>query len=146
MRNLFLITALFCLGAALYHWRSRILGPLRRFDERNAARQREELLARVRWDAHYRETLKLAEEQVEPVMEYSAPDARTGIMRPRYVFMGEEFPSRVEAEEARSAAIAGRARSFYQDLDRQWLGPGPLQREHTPSQALPPPDVTPPRP
>ena len=146
MRNLFLIAALFCLGAALYHWRSRILGPLRRFDQRNAARQREELLARVRWDAHYRETLKLAEEQVEPVMEYSAPDARTGVMRPRYAFMSEEFFSRAEAEEARNAAIAGKARSFYQDLDRQWLGPGPQQRGATPAPALPPPDLRPPRP
>ena len=146
MRNLLLIGFLFCLAAALYRWRAAIIGALQRFDARNAARQREEMLARVQWDAHYRQTLKLADEQIEPITESAAPDPRTGVMRPRYVFLGEEFATREEAEEARLATVTNKARAFYQDMDMQWLGPGPDPREPTRATALPRPDVRPPRP
>ncbi len=51
--------------------------------------------------AHFRHTLKLAEEQVEEVGEIDAIDERLGTPVTRYVFEGELFATRDEAEAAR---------------------------------------------
>jgi hypothetical protein len=141
MQNLFWFLLIFFLGGIAYRRRASLLGALRRFDARNAARQREQLLQRVHPDAHYAETLRVADEEVEPVSEFQAPDARTGIMLPRYVFQGTQYATREEAVEARLAAIADKARAFYADLDGHWL-----QRRERPVAELPAPEkIRPPR-
>src|ERR1700704_6371695 len=71
--------ALILLAAALfYRFRESILMPLRRFEANNAARRGEEARALFDRYAHYRQTVQLAEEQVEEVTKLRAADARTG--------------------------------------------------------------------
>jgi hypothetical protein len=142
MQNLFWFLLLFFAAGIVYRRRVSLIGALRRFDARNAARQREQLLQRVHPDAHYAETLRVANEEIEQVTEVQAPDARTGIMLPRYLFGGVEYVSREDAEEARLLAVADKARAFYAELDAHWL-----QRRPRPVAELPAPDkVRPPRP
>ena len=99
----------------------RLLAPLKRFDARNRARRSEELQALFDGTAHYRQTMALAEEQVEAVEKIVMPDERTGENVTRYLFEGEQFASLRDAEAARMSAIAGKAREFYIDLDRTYL-------------------------
>ena len=122
MRDLVVLAVLFVLGAALYKYRARIVAVLRRFDERNARRRFEELRDRYDGTAHYKHTLRLAEEQVEEVTTVKVADERTGMPVTRYLFQGKQFVSRSEAEAARREAIAGKARDFYVDLDKTFLG------------------------
>jgi hypothetical protein len=129
MWNAVLLAVLFCAGAALYRWRVPIVAALRRFDARNAARQEQDFRDRFERDAHYRHTLGLVEEQIEQVSVIHVPDSRTGIMVPRYVFLGEHYQTRPEAEAARHAAVMARARSFYVDMDTIALRRGAQTRE-----------------
>ena len=142
MRDLLWFLALFFVCGVIYRRRASLAAALRRFDARNAARQREQLLQRVQPDAHYRETLRIAEEQVEPVGEIRVPDARTGVMLPRYLFEGVEYATREEADAARLAAVADKARTFYAELDAHWLQRRPRSVAELPS----PEEVRPPRP
>jgi hypothetical protein len=116
MRQLIVTTILVICGILLYRFRTPILAALKRFDERNIERQRQERLDRTDRLAHYRHTLRLAEEQVEEVGELAARDERTGLPVTRYLFEGEQFASRDEAEAARQRAIVGKARAFYEEL------------------------------
>jgi hypothetical protein len=116
MRQLIVTTILVICGILLYRFRTPILAALKRFDERNIERQRQERLDRTDRLAHYRHTLRLAEEQVEEVGELAARDERTGLPVTRYLFEGEQFASRDEAEAARQRAIVAKARAFYEDL------------------------------
>jgi hypothetical protein len=116
MRQLIVTTILLICGILLYRFRTPILAALKRFDERNIERQRQERLDRTDRLAHYRHTLRLAEEQVEEVGELAARDERTGLPVTRYLFEGEQFASRDEAEAARQRAIVAKARAFYEDL------------------------------
>ncbi|HEY4115652.1 MAG TPA: hypothetical protein VGM17_16470 [Rhizomicrobium sp.] len=116
MDNLF-STALVIFAAILaYRFRAAILRPLQRFDARNVARHRQEFLDKRDHLAHYKHTLQLAEEQVEEVGEVPAVDERTGQAVSRYVFEGEQFLSRDEAEAARQRSIVAKARQFYVEL------------------------------
>jgi len=117
-----LYVALILLSAALiYKFRLRILLPLRRFEANNAARRAEEARALFDRYAHYRQTVQLAEEQVEEVTKLKVPDPRTGEPLDRYVFLGLTYATRREAEAARHAAVIEKAREFYIDLDRMYL-------------------------
>lgn len=116
MRQLIVTTILVICGILLYRFRTPILAALKRFDERNIERQRQERLDRTDRLAHYRHTLRLAEEQVEEVGELAARDERTGMPVTRYLFEGEQFASRDEAEAARQRAIVAKARAFYEEL------------------------------
>ena len=78
MTNLLTLAAIFILAALAYRFRERLFAPLRRFEARNTARRAEEFQALFDRNAHYRQTVKLAEEQVEEVMKTSAVDPRTG--------------------------------------------------------------------
>lgn len=112
-----IVTTLLIIGAILlYRFRAPILNALRRFDARNVARIEEQARDRNDRFAHYRHTMQLAEEQVEDVGEIPALDARTGMGVTRYVFEGEQFASRDEAEAARQRSIVKKARQFYQEL------------------------------
>jgi hypothetical protein len=116
MDRLIVTTILIVCAILLYRFRAPIIAALRRFDARNVARIEEQ--ARERYDslAHYRHTLRVAEEQVEEVGEIPALDQRTGLAVTRYVFEGEQFASRDEAEAARQRSIVRKARQFYQEL------------------------------
>jgi hypothetical protein len=117
-----LTLALILFGAALlYGFRERLLGALRGFDARNARRRIEEARARTDRYAHYRQTVEFAEEQIEPVTTFTVSDSRTGEPVIRYVFLGEQYATRKEAEAVRHAAVIEKAREFYIDLDRIYL-------------------------
>ena len=121
MWNLIWLAAAFSAGIFFYAYGQPILAALRRFDERNAARRAEEFAARFDALAHYRQTMRAAEEQVEDVIKVSVPNARTGVPLPRYIFLGVEYATLTEAEAARQSAIVAQARAFYRELDTLWL-------------------------
>lgn len=121
MSNLLGLVLIFFAAAMIYRFRSRVLGALRRFDERNAWRRAEELSAMGDSLAHYRQTVQFAEEQIEPVARIVVADERTGQPVARYLFLGSQYASRKEAEAARYAVIVEKAREFYSDLDRIYL-------------------------
>ena len=100
----------------LYRFHRPILAALERFDARNLARKFEE--ARDRRDrlAHYRHTVTLAGEQVDDISEIVVSDERTAKPVVRFVFAGETFATREEAEKTRNDAIVAKARNFYVEL------------------------------
>jgi hypothetical protein len=122
MQNLLLLTFFFLGAMTVYRFRAPILDALRRFDARNAQRAAEQHAERRDRFAHYRHTIQLTAEQVEQVQEMTDRDERLGIPVNRYVFLGEKYATREEAEAARGAEIFRRARGFYNDLDRMELG------------------------
>lgn len=121
LRNLLVVAAIFAVAILFLAFRDRILGALKRFDERNRARRAEEARALFDGFAHYRQTVELAEEQVEEVMKVREPDGRTGEPVERYIFLGVQYATRREAEAARHAAVVGKAREFYMELDKMHL-------------------------
>ena len=122
MSDLFAFMAVFFAACVLYKWRRPILARLKRFDENNRARKRQEWDDRFDATAHYRHTLALAEENVEPVGEIRWRDERLGTPVVRYVFLSEHFATREEADAARKVHVIGRAREFYRELDELRLG------------------------
>jgi hypothetical protein len=116
LRDLLTTAALLMAGLLLYRFRVPILAALARFDARNVARRREEIDDRRDQLAHYKHTLRLAEEQVEEIEAFETQDARTGETVTRYLFEGETFVSRDEAEAVRQRAIVAKARNFYVEL------------------------------
>lgn len=110
-------TALFVLGCivVVYFW-PRISAALNRFDAQ--ARDRLEGEVRDRGDAtaHFRHTLRLAEEQVDDVTSVTVADERTGQKVTRFLFEGETFASEAEAKRARDDRMRAIARGFYMDL------------------------------
>ncbi len=105
----------------LYGFRDRILTALRRFDARNTRRRAEEARALMDRYAHYRQTVQFAEEHIEPVATLTVSDSRTGEPVTRYVFLGEQYATRKEAEAVRHATVVEKAREFYVDLDQIYL-------------------------
>lgn len=116
MSGLYSTAALVLVGILLYHFRGVWLSALKRFDERNVARIREEQRDKSDPLAHYRHTLKIAGEEVEEVQEIVEPDERTGDPVTRYIFGAEKFATREEAEEARNIVVVAKARIFYRHL------------------------------
>ncbi|HEY1836476.1 MAG: hypothetical protein WBQ17_00320 [Rhizomicrobium sp.] len=116
LSDLLTTAALLLAALLLYRFRAPILMRLARFDARNVARRHEEMQDRRDQLAHYKHTLRLAEEQVEDVVTFEAQDERTGQLLTRYVFEGETFASSDEAEASRQRAIVSRARAFYAEL------------------------------
>ena len=116
MKSLYEVSALVFIGLLIYGFRVPILDRLRRFDQRNIARQRQEMEDRRDRLAHYKHTLQLAQEQVEEIGEIKTPDERTGDPVTRYLFEGETFASRDDAEAARNEKIVAKAREFYMEL------------------------------
>jgi len=114
--NLFSMAALILAGLLIYGFRARILAVLKRFDEKNVARKQQEIHDRADRLAHYKHTLLLAEEQVEEVSEFQTPDERTGQPVTRYLFEGEIFATRAEAEDVRRDEVLSKARAFYMEL------------------------------
>lgn len=143
MREVVVLAIFFAVGALLYKFRARIIIALRRFDARNAQRRFEEFRDRHDRFAHYKHTLRLAEEQVEDVTSVAVADERTGMTVTRYLFSGEQYATRNEAEIARRAMVATKARDFYIELDKVWLGRrAPWRDVGEPGPSLPPPSET----
>ena len=124
MSDLLSLLVLFLGGALAYAFRYRLMAPFKRFDARNAARRAEEFRALTDRNAHYRQTVKAAEEQVEAVAKVTVADERTGEPLDRYLFLGTQYATHEEAEAARHAAVIEKAREFYIDLDRIFLSRG----------------------
>src|SRR4051812_20251182 len=142
MYDLFSVILILFAVVLVSAFRYRILAALRRFEANNANRRAEEARALFDRYAHYRQTVRFAEEEVEDVAKLTLPDERTGQPVTRYVFLGEQFATRKEAEAARYAAIIDKAREFYKDLDRIYLSRG--RRSERPPAAgprLPKPDT-----
>jgi hypothetical protein len=115
--NSLISTAIFLLaGILLYFFRDRLLAAFRRADANIRARHVEEIQDRRDHLAHYKHTLRIAEEQVENVNETIVRDMRTGEDLKRYVFEGEMYATREEAEQVRQASIVAKARDFYVEL------------------------------
>jgi hypothetical protein len=100
----------------LYRFHRPILAALARFDARNMQRKFEESRDRRDRLAHYRHTVRLAEEQVDKITEVAVSDQRTATLVTRFVFAGETFFTREEAQAARDHAIMAKAREFYVEL------------------------------
>lgn len=94
----------------------RVLAAFRRFDADNRARIESEREDRGDQVAHFRHTLKLAEEQVEEVRSFTASDERTGQPVTRWLFGGETFAVERDARIAREDQVRKIARGFYMDL------------------------------
>ncbi|HEY0105546.1 MAG TPA: hypothetical protein VGB91_05630, partial [Rhizomicrobium sp.] len=70
----------------VYRWRDAIAAALRRFDAQNVRRIADQEHEKSDPLAHYRHTLRTAEEQVETVSEIVVSDARLGTPVTRYLF------------------------------------------------------------
>jgi hypothetical protein len=131
MRDLFYMAALVLMLLLVFGYRERILDAFRRFDRRNIERQIEQMQERSDPTAHFKHTMKLAEEQVDEISELQTLDERTATPVTRYLFQGETFATRDEAEKARAEAIGQIARGFYAELPKALAarGNGKLGRE-----------------
>lgn len=131
MRDLLYMAALVLILVFVFGYRERILAVLARFDRRNVERQMEQIQERSDPTAHFKHTLKLAEEQVEEISEIAISDERTATPVTRYLFQGETFATRMEAEKARAETIGQIARGFYAELPKALAarGNGKLGRE-----------------
>ena len=116
LRDLLTTSFIIALLLAIFRYRHEIAAALARFDARNVRRIAEEQRDRSDPIAHFRHTLKVAEEQVEDVTEITVSDERLGTPVTRYVFEGEQFSSRFEAERVRAEKIRAIARGFYVEL------------------------------
>ena len=112
------MAAVIAAGILFYRFHRQIFANLRRFDAANRARREAEIRDRTDSLAHFRHTFAQAEEQVETVSEVQFTDERTGTPVTRFVFEGETFGTREDAEHVRAAKVRVLARNFYLDLPR----------------------------
>jgi hypothetical protein len=118
LRDLLTTSLIIAALLVIFRYRHEIAAALARFDARNVKRIEQEQRDRTDPIAHFRHTLKVAEEQVEDVSEVTVADERLGTPVTRYVFEGEQFSSRFEAERVRAEKIREIARGFYVELPR----------------------------
>jgi len=118
LRDLLTTSAFIAVMLVIFRFRHDIAAALARFDRRNVQRLADEQRDRSDPIAHFRHTLKVAEEQVEEVSEITVADERLGTPVTRFVFEGEQFDSRFDAERVRAEKIRAIARGFYVELPR----------------------------
>ncbi|HEY5337749.1 MAG TPA: hypothetical protein VIJ85_06075 [Rhizomicrobium sp.] len=116
MSRLIGVSLLLLAAIVVHRYWPRLIAALRRFDARNVAREQQEMTDRADQLAHFRHTIGRSEEQVEDVLEIAELDTRTATPITRYVFEGERFDTRWEAEKARAQKIGDIARGFYREL------------------------------
>ena len=114
--NLLSATLFILVCILLYRFHPQILTAFQRFDANNRARIQGEIRDRSDSLAHFRHTLKLAEEQVEEVSAVTVSDERTGTPVTRYLFEGETFATEREAARIREDRVRAMARAFYVEL------------------------------
>ena len=130
--NLISATLFILVCILLYRFHPQILAAFQRFDANNRARIQGEIRDRGDSLAHFRHTLKLAEEQVEEVSAVTVPDERTATPVTRYLFEGETFATEREAMRVREDKVRALARAFYVELPAALAarrGDGKLGRE-----------------
>jgi hypothetical protein len=110
------VSILILAAIVLHRFWPNIVAALRRFDAENVVRIRQEQMDRNDQLAHFRHTMGRSEEQVEDVFEIEELDPRTATAVTRYVFEGERFATRMEAEKVRAQKIGDIARGFYREL------------------------------
>ena len=118
IRDLLSAFAIIAVAILIYRYQRAIADALRRFDARNVQRIREQEAEKADPLAHFKHTLKTAEEQVEEVSEITVSDERLGTPVTRYIFEGQHFASRREADIARAEKIRAIARGYYMELPR----------------------------
>ena len=116
MHGLYVTAGLVLAAILAYRFHRPMFAALARFDARNAQRKIVEIRDRQDRNAHYKHTLELAEEQVDVVREITVPDKRTGAPVTVFVFAGEMYATREDAESTRQEAIVAKAREFYVEL------------------------------
>jgi redox-regulated HSP33 family molecular chaperone len=116
LRDLLTASAFIAVIILIYRYHRDIMRALARFDARNVRRIEDEKRDKTDPIAHFRHTLKVAEEQVEEIGEITVPDERLGTPVTRYVFEGEQFATRFDAERVRAEKIRAIARGFYVEL------------------------------
>ena len=118
LRDILTLFGFLAVAILLYRYHRAVIAALKRFDARNVKRIEDQ--ARMRTDplAHFRETMSIAEEQVEEIQEVQAIDTRLGTPTTHFVFEGEHFLTRDEAERVRAAKIGTIARNYYVDLPK----------------------------
>ncbi|MGZ5852596.1 MAG: hypothetical protein ACXWK2_00105 [Rhizomicrobium sp.] len=116
LRDLLTTSAFIAVMLVIYRFRRDIVAAFVRFDQRNVKRIEDEQRDRTDPIAHFRHTLRVAEEQVEEVSEITVPDERLGTPVTRFVFEGEQFATRFDAERVRAEKIRSIARGFYVEL------------------------------
>jgi len=102
--------------AAILLFHPRSIAFFKRVDARNRARILSERSDRQDHLAHFRHTLKLAEEQVEEVSAITVPDERTGTPVTRFLFEGETFAREEDAKAVREERMRAIALGFYREL------------------------------
>jgi hypothetical protein len=118
LRDILTLFGFLAVAILVYRYHRAVLDALKRFDARNVKRIEEQARARVDPLAHFRETMAIAGEQVEEIQEVRAMDTRLGTPTVHYVFEGEHFLTRDDAERVRAAKIGSIARNYYVDLPR----------------------------
>ena len=118
IRDLLSAFAIIVVAILIYRYQRAIADGLRRFDARNVRRIQEQEAEKADPLAHFKHTLKTAEEQVEEVSEITVSDERLGTPVTRYIFEGQHFASRREADIARAEKIRAIARGYYMELPR----------------------------
>jgi hypothetical protein len=136
LQNLLMVAVFFAVVALFLAFRDRIVAAFRRFEARNAQRRAEEARALFDRYAHYRQTVALAEEQVEEITKFRSKDARTGEPIERYIFLGDQYATRREAEAARHEVVIEKAREFYMELDKMYLSRRGWREPHAEPPAL----------
>lgn len=116
------IVVLAVLGFLIYRYHRQVIAALRQFDRRNVERIQQEMSDKRDALAHYRHTASVAEEQVEEIVELDGIDERLGIPVKRFIFEGEVFATRDEAEAARQRSIIAKARAYYRELPAALAG------------------------
>jgi len=110
-------------GLAAYRFFPAFLKILRRFDETNIRRIAAEERDRNDPTAHFRHTLGIAAEQVEAVSELIVLDPRTATSVTRYLFEGQQFATREDAERTRAEKVRNLARGYYMELPAALAAP-----------------------
>jgi hypothetical protein len=116
MRDILTAFAFVVVAIAIYRYHRVIGAALRRFDARNVRRIADQEREKSDPLAHYRQTLRTAEEQVEQVCELTVSDERLGTPVMRFVFEGQHFATREDAERERAEKIRAIARGYYAEL------------------------------
>jgi hypothetical protein len=116
LRDLLTTSAFIGVALVIYRYRRDLWSALVRFDQRNVQRIRDQEREKSDPIAHFRHTLKVAEEQVEEIAEITVPDERLGTPVTRFVFEGEQFATRFDADRVRAEKIRTIARGFYMEL------------------------------
>src|SRR3569833_2000925 len=149
LRDVLTLFGFLAVAILIYRYHRAVITALKRFDARNVKRIEDQARARTDPLAHFRETMAIAEEQVEDIQQMTDSDARLGTPTTHFVFEGEHFLTRDEAERVRAAKIGTIARQYYVELPRalaERKAPETVRGASSPNPPKPAPQNPPPPP